>query len=504
MRHIGSISLSVLVLSLAACTNKDEPTSATPASAQPSSAGSTTSAPAVPSGSPSATPSASSSTTQTPTSGTADCSGQPIKGSASTAADPSSATYLGTGKDDAANAIDIGAGCTVVIGGAFTGDLLAKATSLAGASAKQTGAVLRLDSTGRKLLSAARVGGTVNDLEVGRTSGDIAVATDAGVRVLDPTAASVRWLTSAAASRVAIGDNGTVAALTGTTVTVYDSTGKVTGTVKLDGKTVNDVAVDDRTGKVFVTGFTQYGGPCQQVQIPFVHAYNSAGAQQWKLYDFGPNDLGDLCADSRGDRVSIGRDGKLYFAGEMAGGNTVFNKDGKSTTKDGPNVGYDKFTQTYNTKSSHLTYIARLDSATGAVVAGQSLITRIDVKGDQGNTIKPLAITADAQGRIYAGGVAAYQIADRPKDTLNGHTLKAYAGGDAWLLITSPDLTTRLLWTAFNDGGTGEIRGVTTSGAIAAVAGRADSAPLYTNQPVQTSAAPTAGAGYAAVLPARQ
>ncbi|GAA3349466.1 hypothetical protein GCM10020358_71720 [Amorphoplanes nipponensis] len=436
----------------------------------------------------------------TPRGSAADCPKDVRPGGAGTAASPSAASYLGTGKDDAANAVDIGAGCTIVVGGRFNATtLLAKAAKLPGGGA---GAVLRLDATGRKVLSASRVAGAVDDLEVRRTTGDIAVATDKGVRLLDATAAHVRWKADGAVTRVAIGDTGTVAALSGTTVRIYSATGKATGSVKLSGKTVNDVAVDDKTGRVFVTGFTQYGGPCKQVQIPFVRAYDRRGAQKWKLYDFAPNAIGDLCADSRGDRVAMGRDGMLYFAGEMAGGNTVFTKNGRSTKVDAPNVGYDKFTQAFNTRSAHLTYFARLDPGAGKVRAGQSLLARIDVKGDLGNTIKPRAITADAQGRIYVGGVSAYQIADRDKVTMNGKRLKAYAGGDAWVLVTSPDLKKRLLWTAWTDGGTGEVRGLAVSGGVAALAARADKTPFYTTAPIQ-AARPAAG-GYTAVWPGRR
>lgn len=434
-----------------------------------------------------------------PASGSANCPGRAAGGQASTAVNPTAASYLGIGKDDAANAVEIGAGCTVVVGGRFNGALLAKAVTLPGGGA---GAVLRFDSTGRKLVSASRVAGTVDDLEVRRTTGDIAVATDKGVRVLDGRAAAVRWKADGVARRVAIGDAGTVAALSGTTVRIYNAAGKVTGTVKLAGKTVNDVAVDDRTGHIFVTGFTQYGGPCKQVQIPFVRAYGRTGVQKWKLYDFGPKDIGDLCADSRGDRVAMGRDGQLYFAGEMAGGNTVFSKNGRSTRVGAPNVGYDKFTQAFNTRDAHLTYFARFDPATGAVKAGQTLLARIDVKGDLGNTIKPRAITADAQGRIYVGGVSAYQLADRDKVTMNGRRLKAYAGGDAWVLVTSPDLKKRLLWTSFTDGGKGEVRGLAASGGVAALAARVDKPAFHTHTPVQP-AVPSTGGGYAAVWPTR-
>jgi hypothetical protein len=248
---------------------------------------------------------------------------------------------------------------------------------------------------------------------------------------------------------------------------------------------------------VYVTGFRQYGGPCQQVQIAFVRAYDRRGALKWKLYEFGPDDLRGQCADSRGDRVAIGRDGMLYLAGETAGGNTIFARNPRDPGASAANAATDKFNTAYNTSSAHLTYFARFDPATGAWRAGSMLLARIDTKGDKGNTIKPRAITADEQGRVYVGGVSAYQIADRGRLTMNGRTLKPYAGGDAWVLVTSPDLRRRLLWTVWCDGGTGEVRGLAASRALAAVAAKVDKAPFYTVAPVQAGA----GGGFTAVWP---
>ncbi len=491
--RLGACLAALTVLLTAACGSPDEQ----PAAKQPvtSASGAPPATPSARAASPSgAAPSASARPARP-----AGCPGEPEPGAA-TAVDPSAAGHLGAGAGDEANGVDIGADCTVVVGGRFSGSVLARAARLPGGG---NGAVLRLDRTGRTLLSAVRVAGTVRDLEVRRSTGDIAVATDRGVRVLDPSAARVRWSTGGAVSRVAIGDRGTVAALGGTTVRVHTATGRAAGVVRLPGRTVEDVAVDDRSGLVFVTGFRQAGGPCGRVQIPFVHAYDRGGARRWTMYDYDPGDLGGLCADSRGDRVALGRDGELYLAGEMSGGTTVFTTDGRSVRGRAANVGYDDFTRATNTGSAHLTYIARIDPATGALRAGQMLLARIDSKGDRGNTITPRAITADARGRVYVGGVSAYRIAGRDRLTMNGRRLADYAGGDAWVLVTSPDLRRRLLWTSWTDGGAGEVRALAVDGGVAAVAARADRAPFHTHAPIQPGR-PRDGTGYAAVWPARR
>ncbi len=496
--RLGACLTALTLLLAGACGSPEKP----PAAAAPASGAPGAAPPAPPSAS-AALPSAAPPPSVPPSSAAprpVGCPGEPERGPAATAVDPTGAGHLGTGAGDEANAVDIGADCTVVVGGRFSGALLGKAKRLPGGG---DGAVLRLDRTGRKLLSAVRVAGKVHDLEVRRSTGDIATATDDGVRVLDPTGTRVRWSTTGAVTRIAVGDRGTVAALGGTTVRVHTAAGRVSGVVRLGGRTVSDVAVDDRSGLVFVTGFRQAGGPCGQVQIPFVHAYDRGGARRWKLYDYGAGDLGGLCGDTRGGRVAMGRDGKLYLAGEMSGGTSVFTTDGRSTRGAAPNVAYDDFTRATNTGSAHLTYIARIDPATGRLRAGQVLLARIDTKGDLGNTITPRAITADAQGRVYVGGVSAYRIAGRDRLTMNGRRLADYAGGDAWVLVTSADLRKRLLWTSWTDGGTGEVRGVAVDGGVAAVAARADKAPFHTTAPVQPGRS-RGDSGYVAVWPARR
>ncbi|SBT39056.1 hypothetical protein [Micromonospora auratinigra] len=384
--------------------------------------------------------------------------------------DPTAGTYLGR-PGGAATGVDVTPTCEIVVGGRFTGVPGGPTTTLG----KGAGAVLLLDGTGRRLLRTVRLAGAVADLEVRRPGGEVAVATDRGVLLLDPGATRIRWQRGGAVDRVAVGAAGTVAAVAGTTVTVYDRGGATLTRLRLAGRTVRDVAVDDRTGLVFVAGFRQTGGGrCDPVQIAWLHAYDRSGKLRWRGYDPPADRLGDLCADSRADRVAMGRDGRLYLAGETAGGNSLFTRSAADVTRPAPNVATDDFSRASNTGNAHHTYLARFDPATGRQLAGQVVISRIDSKGNRGNTITPSAITADESGRIYAGGVSAYQIAGRSRVTLGGRRLAPYAGGDAWVLVLSADLRRRLSWVVFTDGGAGVVEGVAVSGGVAAAAARVD------------------------------
>ncbi|MET7950129.1 hypothetical protein [Micromonospora sp. NPDC005324] len=436
----------------------------------------------------------------TPTATTVNCPEPGPAPRAATALDPTAATYLGRDGADSANAVDITASCEIAVGGRFTGLTGGTATTLGKGGA---GAVLRLDPTGRKLLGTTRLAGTVEDLEVRRGGGgEIAVATDRGVMLLDARATAARWQRGGAATRAAVGSAGTVAALVGGTVEVYDLKGATLTRIRPSDRTVSDVAVDDRSGLVFVSGFRQVKvGRCVPVQIAYVHAYDHRGKLRWRAYDHAADRLGDLCADSRADRIALGRDGRLYLAGETAGGNTIFNRSAADPSRPAPNVVIDSFTEASNTSNAHLTYLARFDPATGRQLAGQMLLARIDTKGDQGNTIKPYAITADESGRVYAGGVSAYQIAGRSRATLGGDRLAPYAGGDAWVLVLSADLKRRTTWTVFTDGGAGAVRGLVAGSGIAAAAARVDKGRFWRTRSVQSGGPPAGGSGYLAAWP---
>lgn len=407
-----------------------------------------------------------------------------------TALRPLAASYLA-----AAVAVDISPRCQVVLGGRADGTPSGPVTMV---DAGGSGAVLRLDATGRRVLGTTRLAGGVSDLEVRREGGDIAVATDRAVTVLDPDGGRVRWRRTGAVSRVAIGAAGTVAALGSGAVRVYAADGTLSATVRPAGRTVEDVAVDDRAGLVFVGGYRQAGGPCRTVQIPFLYAYDRRGGLRWRAYDQPADRLGDLCADSRVDRVALGRDGRLYLAGSTDGGNSVFSRAAQSPDRPAPNVVIDRFSQSSNLSgAARHTYLARLDASTGRHLAGQLVLTRLPSKGDRGNTIRPGAVTADEHGRVYAGGVAAAFVADRDRLTMNGRRLRAYAGGDAWTMVLSPDLRRRITWTVWTDGGAGGVTGLAAGGGLAAVAAQVDRPGFYLVGAVRSRP----GGGYLAVWP---
>ncbi len=426
------------------------------------------------------------------------CATAPSAGMISaTKLDTQTATYFGTGSTDIVTAVEIAADCSVLVAG--------RIGALDGATAPQplvqgvtssTGTFAELIYDGRAVRRQRSFGTVINDLAT-NAAGDVLIGGDAGLVRLSANLHTVAWSKTAlgAASRVALGNDGTAAALFGKALRIFDAQGNELANRTFGDSAVNDLAVDN--AGVYVTGFAQRdGGPCSQLQVAWIRAYTKTGAERWKAWDWTHAEAAatdSSCADTRGLRIAVGQDGGLYFAGESAGGNTIYRRQSKTLAETAPNIATDPYNTGYNTASNHITYIARIDPVDGRVEKGQLLLARLpDTKG---NSIRPRAITADEQGRVYIAGVSACCTENRSALTLNGAPLAPYSGGDPFILVLSADLRTRHLWLSAANGGKGEVLGVAASRGLAALGTRSDAAPMALDRAVQTARPASATTG---------
>lgn len=364
------------------------------------------------------------------------------------------ATYTTGEGADVVGGVDVGPDGTVVVAGSIAaGDLGATATTLLGGGAA---GILRLSVDGRSVVGVTRLGGAATDVAVRQSTGEIAVSGDFGVALLDAAAQAVIWSDAAPggdAREVAIGQEGTVAVLAGTTLSVFSAEGAPLGSFNVPtNQEVTDVAVDDVSQTVFATGYKQDDGyTCTQLQIPFIRAYAFDGAPRWHAYDWDKVQAGDAseCADSRGYGLAMGRDGKLYYVGESHGGNTVHRRLPQDLTAMAPVVKTDAYNDPYNLNgAAPIGFYGRFDPATGALEQGQFLNTRLS--SGKGNAARPRAIAADAQGNVFVAGGSACCIEGGDVKTVNGApAMPTYAGG-GFVLVVSADFQQRLAWTAFN------------------------------------------------------
>ncbi len=420
-----------------------------------------------------------------------------------------SATHIGGAGSDSASAVDVDLSGNVVWAGVLVGTNpaiagVAPVTLLGGGN----GAIVRFDSYGTTVLSVTRIGTNVRDLEIG--AGPMVVCGDFGVAVLDASAASVLWsATPGMVRRCAIGSDGTTAASVGTQIYAYAPSGQPLGSWSSGGASGDpdalDLAVASASQAVVVTGYKQ---KTNDLQVAFLSAWSYSGTPRWTSYDFSASAVNgaNISADTRGRRVAIGRDGKLYFVGSINGGTgaSIFSRDPKNvalTLGGDRSVSTDTYNTATNTGSISMIWYGRYSPADGTLEKGQSALTRKD--DGKGNSIGIKTITADEAGRIYLGGDAYYQIHNRAARQVAGTTVGPYASGEAYLLVISADLKQRHIWTSFAgpavSAGGSPVVGVAVRNGIAAIAISLSNGRLITTaNALQPSPGPLAD-GYLAV-----
>lgn len=364
------------------------------------------------------------------------------------------ATFLGGAAADSPAAIDIAPDGTLVVAGSFPGYTPVGITPLV-LDNGTTGTVIRLNSSGTAALSLTRIGAAINDMEI---DGDrrIIVCGDFGVAALSIEADAILWRANPGEGRrCAVGADGTVALIANSSAYVYDADGNALKTWSIGGSSQADIAVDGASKTVIASGYTQkdVGGQCAgTLQVAFVRGWNYSGQQKWQSYDWSAQQAqsANVCADTRGERVAIGRDGKLYLAATINGGTgaSIFARDPKAIDQklDGlHNVTSDPYNNAYNTGSIKMTWFGRYNPIDGSLLKGSSLLTRLS--DGKGNSIAPFAISADTDGGVYLAGSTACCLPDRDKLTIGGVGVGTYEGGEGFIAVFSPDLKTRQRWT---------------------------------------------------------
>ena len=408
--------------------------------------------------------------------------------------DISAATYLGGSEDDYTDAVDISLdGNFVIVGGSLKNAKLGgKETELLGGG---DGTIIRYDSQTNQAVTTTRLPGRVLDLEVSN-NGDIAVAYEGGIAVLNADATEVKWSKSLSdVSRVAISDAGKVGVVRdikgGDRAYLFDSNGEqLQEWSTKNRRQFNDIAVTDQNGgMVIATGFEQ---KTSILQVAFTRAWSYEGENLWKNYDFDDRDIykENLLADTRGQRVAIGRDGQLYASYYVNGGTgfSIFYRDPNDLTQkltDERKIETDKYNSPSNVGSIKMLWYGRYDLKNGDLIKGQSLLGRLG--NGKGNSVGAESITATKDGTVIIAGDAAAGIANRDEQTIEGQGVSEYTPYDGHIAIISPDLTERLSWTPISDSNGGVVAAV-RDGKIAAVTTTDFAEGQITHNAIQESA----------------
>jgi hypothetical protein len=408
------------------------------------------------------------------------------------------ATYLGGAGEDRTDGVAFDADGNVLIAARLSEPPF-------GLSPRELGdgqaGVLRLYPTGRAPLSWTQVASRIRDLSVGGDPAQIALATEDGVAVLDANARELLWRfdVEGGALRVDSGTDGSVVALLPDgTVNLLGADGAPLVAFGVEAERVLDVALDTATDSVFVVGARLDADGCDG-PTPMLRSYGFNGRVQWRRFDFA--DADGHCDDAEGVRVTVGRDGLLYYAGQSGGPDSAHGRDPQDATVPGPIVGGDVYASP-EAADGPVGFVARFDPGSGQMDRGQWLVPR---DGERGQRLLITGLDADAGGHVFVSGEAGCCIEQRDALRLSGQRPGDYDGGDLFVAVLSPDLEQRLSWFTLSGspGSAATASGVAVGGRFAAVVANqpgSDGALITTAALAPEPAGETEG--YVAIWPA--
>jgi hypothetical protein len=304
-----------------------------------------------------------------------------------------------------------------------------------GATDNSFGAIVILAPDGKTVKSVTRVADRVADMSKDQNDFLYIACAQGGVIKINPTATTMIWRTdfTRVIHRIDVGpsgksviletpetntDDGT---LTSGTMYLLDKNGAIIRTLGGISQYSGDVAIHEPSETAIGVGFKNFntldaiGGLSLPVFVPVVRAYNFDGSTKYVAYDWSAdsndprwlNRSNNNMADARLNRCAIGKDGLLYIAGQIYGGNHIFRYQPFDNMATAAVVGGDSYHTMSNTGTEIHIYFGRFTPATGNVLLQQVITNRLDNGVGNSIAIETGAIEADAAGNVYIAGASA-------------------------------------------------------------------------------------------------
>ncbi len=362
-------------------------------------------------------------------------------------------------------------------------------TYLNGATDVSRGTLMFLNKSGTLVEKVVKIADKILDMDIDAQDDIYVAAGNDGLLKLNADAASVIWVRDKdkPCREIDVTPGGNVGAVFNRYATYFagEDAGFVMGfssdgdsLFNITGKNFSqDIAMDDEREQVYTCGFRNAHSGCNPVQICYLRAHDYNGQPVWKNYDWKATHLDDCdndgwennMADSRGYNVTLGDDGNLYCAFEVAGGNHIFRYEPKDLKTETSIAGGDYWHNFYNTQSQHKTIIGKYDPSTGDDLLIQQFCTRYcNTSSDCiGNALRSEGgdLHADADGRLYfvgrsAAGLPIPDYTDKKgftagdgEQAYNPFPVEVYSGG-AYIWVQSADFKTREFVTRLSGGNT--------------------------------------------------
>lgn len=386
------------------------------------------------------------------------------------------ATYLGSASNDYAGGVEFDIDGNILVAVNTTTNFGQTPLVLDGGG---NGAIIKLNRAGTQVLSVTRIAEWIDDLTVHYTLGNVAVATNDGIKVLSPDLQTVIFtdqINSAGSGfggsievltngrRVAFGQNDQVAFLSNKEFGVYQMNGIPMLRSSIGNSRVNAIALDSTNQTIYLGGDTQLdSGSCGTYRSPFIKAIGYSLSEKFNAYNPTNNQAGaanNSCADSQIVDLHIGRDGRFYAIGYSDGGNTIFRQDPYNLNNlcncqvnitENPSVTPgNQYTSLSNSGVGNYSWIFQFDLYPNSldIVKTQVHVARLE-EGGNANSLSLRDIKVDLDGTIAVVGDSAFLYAHRDlqrtsiKDTPVQSQANGTYAGDAITMIISANMDIR-------------------------------------------------------------
>jgi hypothetical protein len=378
-------------------------------------------------------------------------------------------SFLGTSAIDEVRTTLVKANNDIVLIGNF-GATLNTGTAIKyyidGATDASRGAVIILSSDGKTMKSITRICPEIAEACKDRNDNFYIAAAGTGAYKINNFATAQIWKRTFTKTvhRIDAGaGTGFTVVMLASETDINDASlsGTEMHTIEIDGSTSTfissiaangaDVAVHEPSQTLIGVGFKNFNTPSTPgagalpVYVPVMRGFSYTGTTKYIAYDWSQDETSprwlnkpeNNMADMRFNKATIGRDGYLYVAGQVYGGNHCMRYSPFDIMVPAAMTGGDTYFNLANTGTETHIYIGRFDAGTGNVVKQQSLTARLPSTAGNSMFIEHGNIDADSSGNVYIAGSSASGM-PQTIDYVPGE----YSGG-GMIMVLNKDMNQR-------------------------------------------------------------
>lgn len=233
---------------------------------------------------------------------------------------------------------------------------------------------------------------------------------------------------------------------------LYDSNNVLRFQQKLSRTSVEDILLDDISGRVFVVWYDEKTVNGTLLQVAFLQAFDYNGSSRYELFGFDAQNLAQNMAATRLYKLALWADEKVYILWETNGTDTIFRYNGKTLTGNQSYISIDFFTQLSQINTADIAYFARINPENGNIERSSFSLSRLQNGDGNSYKVKDGNIIADKLGNVVIAGVNSASFPNRENILINGQKLDTYNGGDGTLQALNNNFSQRYFWTSFGKG----------------------------------------------------